>query len=405
MRINPRKITERSSLAVTYVAINYGAFIIGIITYLLYIKVLSPLEIGLIAISRTWGQLFDYFHFGLRFSIDRYSPVRPGKFSKSLLLLALVLTLITGAAVIATMYFAKQEGIVFYSIIISSFLIALSNCFKAHFRAHGREKDLLINGLLLQVAPTAINLLAFWFIPKIETLKFYCVPYLIFSFALLFYYGRKLLIVDPILNMIAAYKCVYKHAGSQFLYAVIALLNITVDRFYVEYQLGRESLGIYSVQLFVLSALSFLPATLSELKIREIMKNYQTKPSLPNSRMIWFVAGPTMIALILAILLLTVASDFFQIIKSNPLGFYVSAVCVIPVIFTSLYSQTISASKKSHLLVIIGSSIFILNITLLVGYNIINDDFTIAGPMIKLMVGAIESIALFQIAKYTINAE
>jgi len=395
---------ENSNVTVRYVAINYGTFLLGIILYLLYIKALNPIEIGLIAISRTWGQLFDYLHLGTRFSIDRYSPIRSSSFSTSLLLLTVTLTLLIGANFIAILYFAKQEETAFFSIIISSVVLALSNCFKAHFRALGKVEDLLLNGFMLQFLPLTINLVMFWVKPEIEILRFYCVPYLIAFFIWFACYRKIFLVTRPMSKMMSAGKYVYKHASSQFLYAAVTLFNITADRFYIDFKLGREMLGIYSIQLFVCGALSFLPATLSELKIREIMRNYSASPSLPSSRVILFVASPTIFFLVIAFILLFLGSNYYPIIKDNPLGFYISAVCVVPVIFTSLYSQTISASSKYHLLVPTGLLISVLNLTLISNFEIFGENFAIAGPLIKLLVSALEAILLFCLVKSIVGA-
>ncbi|HFN5737013.1 TPA: polysaccharide biosynthesis protein, partial [Escherichia coli] len=82
-----------------YILINYAIQFLNIFLSLVMMKYLTTAQLGDLTLARTWQQFVDYSHFGARFSLDRFIPLKKER-EKKLLVTTVLLTNIIGALTI-----------------------------------------------------------------------------------------------------------------------------------------------------------------------------------------------------------------------------------------------------------------------------------------------------------------
>ena len=257
---------------IIYLLLNYLIQALNIIFNLLLMKYLSSFQLGSLALAKTWQQLVDYSHLGARFSLDRYIPVAEEDEKKYLVATVLFTTTLGSLIIFFVALIFNDADIIVSLLTASGVFIAISNILKAYYRATNKLNEMLSLVFFNQLMPLVIAITLYFITLNFNVyLISLLLTYFIFSF-FLFYKERHLFNYLKIAQLKRVFNSIARPSFLLFLNSIVVFLYLVMDRFFVDYSNGREQLGLYSVIIFVFSALMIIPATVAELLFVKIIK-------------------------------------------------------------------------------------------------------------------------------------
>lgn len=356
--------TELPHFATLYTLANYLNFGINSITFSLYLAFLDHTDFGLVIYARLVGQFLDYLHLGFRFSIDKYSPRSSASFSFSLLTISFFcVSLFGGVVLFYSKCFLGFEP-EFFSILVGSYILSILNVFKAHIRAVGNRWGQLLMMFFCYIAPSSINLILFFFNKTIETLNYYCVPF-VFSliiFLVIFLWFEKLKL--RIRTISRVFKATADNSAINFVFMIVCLINVSFDRIYIENRYGRSELGVYSMQLFIFSIISFIPASLSEVVIRSFYIKDDSNPILIVKKNLLFIGVPTVMAVTVSLIFIPFVERFIPKFAGSELGAALCTLTAVPIAISGALTHHITALGLSRKLLFVSVSVLFFNFAL-----------------------------------------
>jgi len=267
-----------------YIGLSYSIQILNVFLNVIFMQRLPVSTLGDLAIAKLWLQAFDYTHLGSRFSLDRFLPVTKGYKKRQMYLWVTLATVIVGSLlVIVFSLFIEKVSYAVLSFCLVGMSIAIGNVFKAYFRAmsdiHGVNKIVFF----LYVLPLTISVVAAGF--DYELFLFLYPSTFLLSLAYFFYKlesGRNYLLLwsrsAPIFL-----KKMSSVSGLLFLNSIVVYFTLIIDRLFVDWSLGRDELGQYSVIMFVFASLFTVPSIITELLFPQIIKKVVHK----SERLFW----------------------------------------------------------------------------------------------------------------------
>ncbi|MEY0303582.1 hypothetical protein AB7W11_16845 [Providencia manganoxydans] len=361
---------------IIYILLSYGIQGLNILLNLIFIQRLSPILLGDIAIAKIWLQAFDYGHLGTRFALDRYLPItKAGQIQKGFLYISLAVLSIMTIILISIMLCIEKNNIIILIFVSIGICLSYMNIFKAYYRAKGNIKK--VNQLIFNCYffPLLLSVIGLYY-----SFKVFLFIYPI-SFILMFLFmirtplknikpkeislkkskNRKLIMLISMWNV----------SKLLLLHSVIMYLFLTIDRIFVDNYLGRESLGKYSVIMFVFASLFTVPSILTELIFPKIVYEVKNKRKIFFAKETAIVFSGTILAIIFTdiimkwLLTYTEYSNLYDLMILCSLG-------IIPYSFTSIMYHIINALDLRKSLIISSTIILIFYSISLYLLNILN---------------------------------
>lgn len=255
-----------------YLLLSYFIQFLNIILNLYLMKYLNPHQLGSLSIARVWQQLVDYSHFGTRFSLDRYVPTVEESEKKQLVSTVLITTIINSLLVCFLAVILSAADVIVSILTISGFFISIVNIFKAYYRAVNNIDKMVKIVFYNQIIPLIFSLLIYL---QSKDFNWYLISLLssyIFTFIILIFNEKELYRHFNLQNFKVILSKITKPSLWLFLNSLFVFAYLVMDRFFIDYTLGREALGDYSIIVFAFSALMILPATMAELLFVKIIK-------------------------------------------------------------------------------------------------------------------------------------
>lgn len=343
-----------------YIILNYSIQFLNILLNLLLMKYLNSYQLGSLALARVWQQLVDYSHLGTRFSLDRYIPTAEELEKKYLVVSVLVSTIISSIIVCLAAVIINKADIVISILTITGVFIAFSNILKAYYRATNNLTKMLKLVFYNQVLPLLIALVVylytfnfnFYLITLLAAYCFFIIHLFIQEFKLFKFF--QWLKFKQIIKKIAR-PSIWLFVNSIFVFAYLVM-----DRFFIDYSLGRDQLGHYSIIIFAFTALMIIPATCAELLFVKVIRE-----SCESGKVIFIKEVSILLAITtLGIIFTNLAMSYF-VENFTSYGFLVDQMhlvtwAVLPFALTSIYHHVMNGLDLRKLLTITNFSVCLL---------------------------------------------
>lgn len=334
------------SKGVLYIFFNYAIQIANIFLNIIFMQRLTPTTLGDIALAKTLMQFLDYTHLGTRFSMDRYLPTAENKYKLYLLSSSLGVTFLFNSILFVVSIIFSDFNIIIVLFLCVGYVCSLSNIFKSYFRGVGLINEMILLVFYVQLVPLVFSVLIYLLFDNVELFAFLYSLTTIITFFIILLINR--ILVRNILECVfdKVFSTISKVAlPSLFLFfnSIFTLIYLVIDRYFIDYFLGREVLGIYSVISFAFSALLVVPATMTELIFQKVVVQTASNHRWFFPREIIILLSSTLISVLIANMLM----DFF-ITNYTSYGEYISLIrlstfSVIPFAISSLLYHILNA--------------------------------------------------------------
>lgn len=331
---------------VLYIIFNYTIQILNIVLNMVFMQRLTPGSLGDIALAKTLMQFLDYTHLGSRFTMDRYLPTADSKYKIYLLSSSLWITFLFNSILFFVSIMFNDLNIIIFSFLCVGYIYSLSNIFKSYFRGADKINEMISLVFYVQLLPLVVSVAVYIAFNSIEIFVVLYAAITIATFIITIVISGCLVkdvlacTSDIIFSTISKITL-----PSLFLFfnSMFSLLYLVVDRYFIDYFLGREALGIYSVVSFAFSALLVVPATVTELIFQKVVVQ-----AAGNKR--WFFPREILILIsctTISVLIANIFMDFF-ITNFTKYGEYISIIrlstySVIPFAISSLLYHVLNA--------------------------------------------------------------
>lgn len=329
---------------ILYLLSIYSIQGINILLNLLFMKYLSVIQLGDLALAKTWQQSVDYSHAGTRFSLDRYIPVADEIGKKQLVSAVINVTVVISSCLFTGSMFFSRFNTVIVTFTFVGFMLAMSNIIKAYLRASGEIDRMLFTVIICQLLPVMVSTLIFVVSENFNTyLLGYFLSFVI-SMIALFFCEKKLFITifQAKMDLIQTLKSILKPSALLFLNALLIFLYMVMDRFFVDHYLGRQALGDYSIITFAFTALMIIPATFAELIFTKIIRQSVQagkKLFLPETLL---CVGVTLLAVIIANIVMALFIKNFTHYEYLISDIRLATFAVIPFSVTAVYFHVLN---------------------------------------------------------------
>ncbi len=363
--------------SIFYMLLTYVMLFLNVILNLVFIRSLPVVTLGNLAIAKVWMQAADYTHLGTRFAIDRYVPVEDALTGEHIFLLSIWLSLLISFLLFIFTWFIYGFDCLIFSFIFAGLIIALGNIIKSYARAKGEVDNMLKSVFFIQLLPLAFIVGAFLIFESPLLLFFYgLIHFVFFVFYLYFFevnysFFLSVSLVKPILIK------TWKASALLFSQAIIGFFIVSVDRFIIDFYLGKEALGHYSVIMFAFAALFVVPSVLAEMIFPKIIRQTVDSGRLFYPKELLFIFFPTLVAVFFA----NYFRDFFIknfTLYANLLDLiHLATLGILPYAFTAIFFHVLNAMDFRKYLFFSSFIILILYSSLL-GYFVLTDIHSIA---------------------------
>lgn len=360
-----------------YIVLNYMIQFLNILFNLLLMNHLTSYQLGSLSLAKTWQQFVDYSHLGTRFSLDRYIPVAEEEEKRHLVSTVIFFTGINALIVFVVAIIFNDADIIVTILTASGIFIAVGNILKAYYRAINNLTEMLKLVFFNQLVPLLVSITLYFFTLDFNVyLISLLATYFLFS-VILFYKERAIFDFLKIENIKKVFKDIAVPSAWLFVNSIVVFLYLVMDRFFIDYSNGREQLGLYSIILFVFSALMIIPASIAELLFVKIIKQ-----SCGSGKRLFL--RETLITLGITILGVFVANFCMEYFVTHftKYGFMVeqmnfASLAVIPFALTAIYYHVMNGLDLRRQILIVN---FITFIGLFIYYLypvIVNQVFTL----------------------------
>ncbi|EHX8371484.1 O108 family O-antigen flippase [Escherichia coli] len=320
-----------------YILINYAIQFLNIFLSLVMMKYLTTAQLGDLTLARTWQQFVDYSHFGARFSLDRFIPLKKER-EKKLLVTTVLLTNIIGALTILLIaLFFNHSNLTVIILTLCGVFISISNIIKAYYRATNRIDEMLWLVLYSQFFPVLIPLVLYIITHNFDVYIYSSLG--CYALAIIRLYrvekGLKKFLIPKLL--LTRLKFLFKPSALLFLNAIFTFLYLVMDRFFIDDSGGREQLGNYSVIIFAFSALMIIPSTCAELLFVKVIRqcSQSGKRLFVKESLIMLVV--TLSGVIIANVVMKFFIENFTKYGNLVSELHMATLAVIPFAFTAIY--------------------------------------------------------------------
>lgn len=323
-----------------YIGLSYSIQVLNVILNLIFMQRLPMSILGDLAIAKVWLQTFDYTHLGSRFALDRFLPVTKRSEQRQLYLWITLAIVFSGSLLV--IFFSMIIEKVNYVVLSFCFVgmsLAIGNVIKAYFRATSDIKS--VNNIVMRLycLPLAISVGVATFDYEI----FLLVYPISFLAALVYFFitfsknkGHFLLWSHRTRVFFIKMSSV---SGLLFINSIIVYVTLVIDRLFVDWTLGRDALGQYSIVMFVFASLFTVPSILTELIFPKIIRKVVHERSRLFLKEILFVSLATL-------LMILVVNAFMYLFVANytthknllPL-MQLASLAVLPYSVTSILSH------------------------------------------------------------------
>lgn len=340
---------------IIYIFLSYSIQLLNILLNLVFMQRLPVSLLGDVAIAKIWLQTFDYTHLGTRFALDRYLPMTKNDGHRSAyLLFSLLVSFFGSLAILLISLIIENANITIFSFCLVGISLAITNVIKAYFRATENIKSVNILMGWLYAFPLTISLLAslysfnaFILIYPISFWVLLIIFFLKYGFNITFDMSMRWNYILAIKRrMVGASKFL-------FLNSVIIYLSFVIDRLFVDWSLGRDALGTYSIIMFVFASIFSIPSILTELIYPKIIRSTVKEKKLfhwKESALVFF--GTCMVILIANVSMYYLVERFTKYAELVPL-MQLAAIGVIPYSCIAILNHVFNALDKRWLLFII----------------------------------------------------
>ncbi|MCE2594065.1 hypothetical protein K6Y31_04470 [Motilimonas cestriensis] len=343
-----------------YVGLSYSIQFLNIVLNLIFMQRLPPIILGDLAIAKIWLQAFDYTHLGTRFALDRYLPVtKRDSHRRPYLIFSLCVVLVGSSIVFISSMILERANPIVFSFCIVGITLALFNVIKAYFRAVGGIETVNKLMALLYVLPLTLSVS----VALYSFSLFIWVYPLSFSFFLLFFsikYYSLLLDNYNLKHFSVIKRKVSSVSFLLFFNSVCVYASFVVDRFFVDWYLGRVELGLYSVVMFVFASLFTIPSILTELVFPKVVYRVVNERQLFFIREMLFVFLGTAIAVLIAncalYFLVQRFTDYGELLPLMQLA----SLGVLPYSFIAIFHHVFNALDKRRLLFFSNASLLLI---------------------------------------------
>ncbi len=348
-----------------YIILNYSIQFLNIVLNLVFMKYLSASQLGSLTLARVWQQFVDYSHLGTRFSLDRYIPTAEEIEKKYLVVTVLISTIISSIIVCLIAILVNQVDIVITILTVSGVFIAISNILKAYYRATNAINKMLRLVFYNQVLPLLISLLIYiWSYNFRLYLVALLISYLVFIIGLL-YKESEIFKFFNIKEFKRVFIDIIKPSLWLFVNSIFVFSYLVMDRFFIDYSLGREQLGYYSVIIFAFTALMIIPATCAELLFVKVIRESCESGKVIFIKEVSLLLGITILGIIFTNLVMSYFVENF-----TSYGFLVEEMqlvtwAVLPFALTAIYHHVMNGLDLRRALTITN---FLVCLLLLVYY-------------------------------------
>ncbi|MGO2331403.1 MAG: hypothetical protein ACTH59_07215 [Pseudoalteromonas nigrifaciens] len=287
-----------------YIVLSYVIQLLNIILNLVFMQRLSPVILGDLSIAKIWLQAFDYTHLGTRFALDRYLPVTYRPEHRHLYLIIALSVVFVGSffVFLLSLYFENSNYIVL-SFCLVGFSLAFFNVIKAYFRATASIKTINSVMMWLYILPLSLSVIVSIFSFSIF-LWVYPITFLL-CLLIFIYKNTSLFFSDfNIKHLLVIKRKITSTSKVLFFNSLVIYSTFIIDRFAVDLNLGRETLGLYSVIMFVFASLYIVPSILTELIFPKVVYQVVKEGRLFFLREMLFVLLGTAFAVAVANILM-----------------------------------------------------------------------------------------------------
>lgn len=345
---------------ILYIVLNYSIQFMNIILNLLLMKYLNSYQLGSLALARVWQQLVDYSHLGTRFSLDRYLPTSDEVEKKYLVITVLISTIISSLIVCLAAIIINKADIVIAILTVSGVFIAFTNILKAYYRATNNINEMLKLVFYNQVLPLVISLLVYIFTHDFNSYLITLLMGYFLFFIFLLYKELELFKFFEWVKFKQTIKKILRPSLWLFINSIFVFAYLVMDRFFIDYSLGRDELGHYSIIIFAFTALMIIPATCAELLFVKVIRESCESGKVIFIKEVSILLGITTLGIIFTNLAMT-----YFVRNFTSYGFLVDQMhlvtwAVLPFALTSIYHHVMNGLDLRKLLTITNFSVFLL---------------------------------------------
>lgn len=344
-----------------YIFLSYSIQLLNILLNLVFMQRLPVSLLGDVAIAKIWLQTFDYTHLGTRFALDRYLPMTKNDGHRSAyLLVSLLVSFFGSLAILLISLIIENANITIFSFCLVGISLAITNVIKAYFRATENIKSVNILMGWLYAFPLTISLLASLYSFNAFIL-IYPISFWVLLIILFLKYGFNITFDMRWRYILAIKRRMVGTSKLLFLNSVIIYLSFVIDRLFVDWSLGRDALGTYSIIMFVFASIFSIPSILTELIYPKIIRSTVKEKKLfhwKESALVFF--GTCVVILIANVSMYYLVERFTKYSELVPL-MQLAAIGVIPYSCIAILNHVFNALDKRGLL-------FIMNLVSLLIY-------------------------------------
>ncbi|WP_395949794.1 hypothetical protein ACFWHB_07155 [Aeromonas mytilicola subsp. aquatica] len=338
---------------IIYIFLSYSIQLLNILLNLVFMQRLPVSLLGDVAIAKIWLQTFDYTHLGTRFALDRYLPMTKSDGHRSAyLLFSLLVSFFGSLAILLISLIIENANITIFSFCLVGISLAITNVIKAYFRATENIKSVNVLMGWLYAFPLTISLLASLYSFNAFIL-IYPISFWVLLIILLLKYGFNITFDIRWRYILAIKRKMIGTSKLLFLNSVIIYLSFVIDRLFVDWSLGRDALGTYSIIMFVFASIFSIPSILTELIYPKIIRSTVKEKKLfhwKESALVFF--GTCVVILIANVSMYYLVERFTKYSELVPL-MQLAAIGVIPYSCIAILNHVFNALDKRWLLFII----------------------------------------------------
>lgn len=373
---------------------------------LVFMQRLPASILGDIAIAKIWLQGFDYTHLGTRFALDRYIPITYQSKLRLAYLYTSLFIVFSGSLLLLTVAiitnFSNKIVIVFC---LTGFTLAVFNVFKAYFRATSDMTQVNWLMFFLYLAPLTISVVTVLYSFSLF-LWVYPIVFLTSLVFFLFKFTKGVINLKVGKNILSLVACrVYSASKMLFINSLVLYLFFIIDRLAVDWSLGRDSLGNYSVIMFVFASLFTVPSILAELIFPKVVRQVVNDKKVIFIKEMLIVFLLTLFSVVFANVVM-----YFIVVKYTEYGallplMQLASIGVIPYAFTSILHHVFNAlDKRLTILKINIISLFLYALLLLFVYAFKDIYFFVLVKIISgLILLCVYSFALLKVKKVSLD--
>lgn len=357
-----------------YIFINYLMQGVNILLNLLFMKYLSGTHLGDLSLARTWQQLLDYSHAGTRFSLDRFiptaNPLQKEQFFSTVMIVTFVISFFL--FLMSALISGFNSTIMVFSFI--GLLLSTSNVLKAYLRADSQVGRMLTIVIVVQFIPIFFSTICYFLTKNLLIYLFTHLSLFVASCLVAGIVEKKniLNIFKNINSFTEVLKKIVKPSSLLFLNSLFVFLYMVIDRFFIDYYLGRTALGDYSIITFSFTALMIIPASFSELIFTKIVKESVVKRKKIYLKESFFSLCITLIGIILANLLMDFFISHYTKYSYLLALIHLATYAVLPFSLTAIYYHVLNGHDLRKNLLIVSFSVCLLQVFYFFVLNVIS---------------------------------